>query len=393
MITDNQIEGLLPCKERHVNGDVFLYYEITSKQNLLNLYEGRKLTMKQLKNIFIHLKMVQEKLSKFLLNERNLVLQPEYIYADAETEHLYFLYYPFETEDNYIVSFLEYLEEIQIYHGIPKNQVDCAWIAQQLRKEFPDMTWVYARISGSRLLLEIRENQTYQKTDPTDSLNIPCDLLAEKSGRIVSMVTRKGIPLKKPGDTCEKGEVLVSGQIPVTNDSQELIRYAYTQADADISIAYPLAYYQEFPMTFQKPVPTGNTQTGYLLQAGSYCFSLKKSPKWKQSETITRLHQLRLTENFFLQFFYGTITDYETTTKTFRFSKTAARQKAQKHLELLFETLSEKGVQISANHVRIELNESSCTAKGTLLVVETNTAVTPVEITEQATERNNSIDE
>lgn len=111
MITDNQIEGLLPCKERHVNGDVFLYYEITSKQNLLNLYEGRKLTMKQLKNIFIHLKMVQEKLSKFLLNERNLVLQPEYIYADAETEHLYFLYYPFETEDNYIVSFLEYLAE------------------------------------------------------------------------------------------------------------------------------------------------------------------------------------------------------------------------------------------------------------------------------------------
>ena len=288
---------------------------------------------------------------------------------------------------------LEYLEEIQIYHGIPKNQVDCAWIAQQLRKEFPDMTWVSARISGSRLLLEIRENQTYQKTDPTDSLNTPCDLLAEKSGHIVSMVTRKGIPLKKPGDTCEKGEVLVSGQIPVTNDSQELIRYAYTQADADISIAYPLAYYQEFPMTFQKPVPTGNTQTGYLLQAGSYCFSLKKSPKWKQSETITRLHQLRLTENFFLPFFYGTSTDYETTTKTFRFSKTAARQKAQKHLELLFETLSEKGVQISANHVRIELNESSCTAKGTLLVVETNTAVTPVEITEQATERNNSIDE
>ena len=31
MITGNQIEGLLPCKERHINGEILLYYEITSK--------------------------------------------------------------------------------------------------------------------------------------------------------------------------------------------------------------------------------------------------------------------------------------------------------------------------------------------------------------------------
>lgn len=111
MITDNQIEGLLPCKEKHINGDAFLYYEITSKQNLQNLYEGRKITMKQLRNIFINLKMIEQKLSKFLLNESNLVLQPEYIYADVETEKLYFLYDPFETEGNDMVSFLEFLAE------------------------------------------------------------------------------------------------------------------------------------------------------------------------------------------------------------------------------------------------------------------------------------------
>ncbi|MGN0398914.1 MAG: sporulation protein YqfD [Blautia sp.] len=288
---------------------------------------------------------------------------------------------------------LDYLEEINIYHGIPKNQVDCAFIAEQLRKEFPDMTWVSARISGSRLLLEIRENQTYQKQMMPDANTSPCNLYAKKSGRILSMITRKGIPLKKPGDTCEKGELLVSGQIPVTNDSQEIIRYEYTQADADISIAYSIAYYQEFPMTFQKAVYTGKYKTGYVLQAGPYCLLWKRTPKWKQFETVTTLHQLRLTENFSLPFFYGTSTDYEAKTRTFRYSQTGAKKKAQQHLQLLLETLSEKGVQISANHVRIELNESSCTAKGTLTIVEKNTAVTPVEITEQPTERNNSIDE
>ena len=44
MITGNQIEGLLPCKERHINGEILLYYEITSKQNLclIHISEPRK---------------------------------------------------------------------------------------------------------------------------------------------------------------------------------------------------------------------------------------------------------------------------------------------------------------------------------------------------------------
>ena len=111
MITGNRIEGLLFCSERHVNGEVFLYYEITSKQNLCSLYENRRITMKQLRNFFVQLKTVGERISGFLLDESNLILNPEYIYADVETEELSFLYDPFEQEENNMVSFLEFLTE------------------------------------------------------------------------------------------------------------------------------------------------------------------------------------------------------------------------------------------------------------------------------------------
>ena len=111
MITGNRIEGLLSCSERHVNGEVFLYYEITSKQNLCSLYENRRITLKQLRNFFVQLKTVGERISGFLLDESNLILNPEYIYADVETEELSFLYDPFEQEENNMVSFLEFLTE------------------------------------------------------------------------------------------------------------------------------------------------------------------------------------------------------------------------------------------------------------------------------------------
>lgn len=111
MITGNRIEGLLTCQERHINGDMFLYYEITSKQSLLNLYEGRCIGRKQLNRIFLQLKTVWEGISKYLLNESNLILNPEFIYADAETEELSFLYYPFETEENDMILLLEFLAD------------------------------------------------------------------------------------------------------------------------------------------------------------------------------------------------------------------------------------------------------------------------------------------
>ena len=109
MITGNQIEGLLPCKERHINGEILLYYEITSKQNLASLYESGRIGSRQLRQLFVQLKTVWERMSGFLLNEGNLLLGPEYIYEDVETKELSFLYYPCEPDKKYISVLLEFL--------------------------------------------------------------------------------------------------------------------------------------------------------------------------------------------------------------------------------------------------------------------------------------------
>ena len=284
-------------------------------------------------------------------------------------------------------TILNYLEELDVRHGVLKKDLDCSYIAAQMREEFPDITWVSAKISGSRLILEIKENGALEESKEAEN-TVPVDLTAQTSGTIVSMVTRQGTPLKRQGDTCAAGEVLVSGRLDIKNDSGEIIGYEYTQADGDIYIQHDLEYYQEFSMDYEKPVYTGEKKKGLLLQLGDYYLRLEGKSPWEDYDRVTSLHQIKVTENFKLPVYYGSVTDYAYEKRTFTYSEPEARQKAEENLNRLLESLEEKGVQISGNHVKIEIQGKTCTARGTLTVIEKNEQKTLTEILEQPTERN-----
>ena len=103
---------------------------------------------------------------------------------------------------------------------------------------------------------------------------------------------------------------------------------------------------------------------------------------------MTSLHQIKLTENFKLPVYYGTVTDHAYEKQNFTYSEEEARQKAEENLNRLLESFEEKGVQISGNHVKIGIQGKTCTARGTLTVTEKNEQKTLTEILEQPTERN-----
>ena len=94
MITENAIEGLIPCQERKMNGDAFLYYDITSRQSLQSILEAQPLQMCHLRKLFSGLKAVSEVMEKYLLNPEELLLMPEYVFADMTAWDYAFVYYP-----------------------------------------------------------------------------------------------------------------------------------------------------------------------------------------------------------------------------------------------------------------------------------------------------------
>lgn len=111
MIRENNIPGLLKCSVHKIDGDMKLYYEISSKQNLYVLFENRDLNLELFQAIMMGFVRVIEALKEFLLESDHLLVDPNYIYINLESKRLYFCYFPVYKKDisKAFHEFAEYL--------------------------------------------------------------------------------------------------------------------------------------------------------------------------------------------------------------------------------------------------------------------------------------------
>ena len=70
-----------------------------------------------------------------------------------------------------------------------------------------------------------------------------------------------------------------------------------------------------------------------------------------------------------------------------------AKEKASQNYQKFHRNLSEKGLQISENHVTIELNDTSCITKGTLRVIERAVEAQPCEMQKVSDGKETMVDE
>lgn len=288
-------------------------------------------------------------------------------------------------------SILLYLDELDIHHGIKKSLLDCSDISAKIRKEFPDIIWVSTKIQGTRLVLDVQENT--DRYNQQENNTEPSDIIADKSGKIVSMVTRSGVPLKSQGDTCEKGDTLVLGRVDIIDDSGEAVNYQYVPSDADIYIETTYQYYQEFPLNYEKRSYTDKKKESHFMQVFDYYLSTKGKAAFPNYDCVAKGRRVRLTENFYLPITYGTTTDFEYIIEDMVYSQEEATAKATKKLSQFLDKLKEKGVEICDNRVKIEVNDSTCISKGSLTVILKAGESIPTEQLEPPAERTPETDE
>ena len=94
MLLANVVPGLLHCHLQNVDGEALLHYEVTSRQPLSRVQEGRQLGYEDLILVFEGFIKVMEAMGEYLLTPSMLVIDPEYIYTDAGQRELSFLYVP-----------------------------------------------------------------------------------------------------------------------------------------------------------------------------------------------------------------------------------------------------------------------------------------------------------
>ena len=102
---------------------------------------------------------------------------------------------------------------------------------------------------GTRLIIQVKENEdslpVVNKTEEEkeqEARENATDIVADQDCVITDIVPRKGIAMVKEGDQVKKGDILISGQVPVNNDAGETIAYQYHESDADIRGQTAISY-------------------------------------------------------------------------------------------------------------------------------------------------------
>lgn len=94
ILTSDKIREILRCSVRHINGTTYYYYDISSRTTLSNLYQSKKMSYEQVKDLLWQLHGICDKLAGFFMEEAGLVLLPEHIYYDFSAKRYIGLYYP-----------------------------------------------------------------------------------------------------------------------------------------------------------------------------------------------------------------------------------------------------------------------------------------------------------
>ncbi len=284
-------------------------------------------------------------------------------------------------------AILQYLESQEVRHGIAKKDLSCAKIAAGIREHFPDMIWVAAKISGTRLVISVQENMDPVPEKASDA-GAPSDLVATKDGEILRMVTRQGIPQAQVGDQCEKGQILIRGLVDIINDNGELVRQAQVPADGDVYIKTAYPYYKEFPLTYEKRIYTGRTRKSFVVQIHSLELQAGLPGRsFTHYDRVGRFKDVKLTENFYLPISYGTDIAHEYRIVEKRYTEEEARALAREQILAFLDEMMEKRVEILENNVTIEVTQTKCISKGTVYGLEKNGEPAPLSFSEQPTER------
>lgn len=257
----------------------------------------------------------------------------------------------------------KFLDSQGIACGILKSRVDCEELEEAIRTYFPEITWVSAGISGTRLMIQVKENEAISVVEPQDET--PCDLVAETSGTIKSLIVRSGVPQVSVGDAVEEGQVLVSGVLPVTNDSEEVVAEHRVRADADIVAETAGSYRQSFPLLTSVTVDTGIVRNGFFLSVGPHTVRFllpgREGSAWR---TTMEERQLKLFSDFYLPVWWGRIRSRECVSYERYYTEEELNAKAQAIHQNFLRNLEEKGVQIIENNVKIRIDETLCHVEG-----------------------------
>lgn len=265
-------------------------------------------------------------------------------------------------------AILEYLDENHVYPGMFYKNIDYRSIEELLRLAYKDISWVSLERKGTRLFVNLRESSATSMVK--DILSEPAHLVASRNGIIESIITRRGTPMVKAGDTVRKGDILISGILTVVGDYDQIIANHPVRADGDVMLISERSYHSVFELSREKIQLIDRKRTFISLRLHKFQVDFFEFWKDKGENEIITTEEIVWKINDSLEFpvkiTKTTYREYRIIPKIWSISE-AKEYESKKFLNYLAQ-FEKKGVLILENDVKIEIDDSICVTKGKMKV-------------------------
>lgn len=244
-------------------------------------------------------------------------------------------------------------------------------LEEKIRQEFNEVIWVSVTSDGTKLSIDVKENITNAMMSEKDIVN---DIIATKDGVINSITVRTGTPIVKPGDVVKAGDVLVTSKVECTNESGQVIKTIYTNADADIYIKTEYEYSYLIERNYKEKLYTGRVYENEFTRIGNRIFEKPSDKdelkKFENYDIITDYKYITNKNNIIGAVCYGYIyyREYELIDKSYSDEQLYAV--LEENFKNYINKLQENSIQIEGDSVKIELFGYSGRAYGIINAIE-----------------------
>jgi len=219
-----------------------------------------------------------------------------------------------------------FLENVLAANGIKtgalKYRIDTRRAVDRMMLEIDRLSWISINIKGTKVKVQVREREDIPEIVPR---HIPCDIIARKDGIIRQVIAKEGIEAVAEGDTVKKGQVLISGRVPVKGEEQ------YRLVHAMGTVRARTWYEDEAPVIFTR---TETLRTGRVIRDHSLVLFSKELDLIRRkvgfSEYITDEARKKLTigNDLVFPFEWVTVNYYEVATIEAHIREEDARETA-----------------------------------------------------------------
>ena len=266
--------------------------------------------------------------------------------------------------------FFSFLEQEGVRTGMRKSDLDIGELEKQIRRKFPQVTWTSGRLDGTRLIIELKENDMPVPGEQSENTDTGKDLVAEYDGIITDMIVRSGVPKVTVGSSVAKGDILVEGRIPIYAEDGTVREYRAVVSDADILMEHSGSFQAYLPADHTEKRYTGREKTRYFIHFGDREWRPDVTVPYLQYDSILERCSVKALEYLHIPCTIGKITYREYQKTEYRYTSREADDILREKILDFLKSLDEKGVQIISKDVKIETKCAGWTVHGELTVRE-----------------------